>query len=112
MIDAEPNANVDLWRQPPFTIGWASVRPSAREVAIGDRLEFLEPRVMQVLVVLARRRGEVVSREELIAACWRWSKSCRRSPPHRAGTPIFSSPGAQAHPRPAAALTGARNRCD
>jgi tetratricopeptide (TPR) repeat protein len=32
--------------------------------------ETLEPRVMQVLVALADSRGEVVSRDELIARCW------------------------------------------
>ncbi|WP_297695100.1 hypothetical protein, partial [Phenylobacterium sp.] len=30
----------------------------------------LEPRVMQVLVALARERGEIVSRDDLIASCW------------------------------------------
>jgi DNA-binding winged helix-turn-helix (wHTH) protein/tetratricopeptide (TPR) repeat protein len=34
------------------------------------REETLEPRVMQVLVVLVRAAGSAVSRDELIAACW------------------------------------------
>ena len=46
------------------------VRPATREVAADGAPEALEPRVMQVLVALARRRGEVVSRDELILSCW------------------------------------------
>jgi DNA-binding winged helix-turn-helix (wHTH) protein len=30
----------------------------------------LQPRIMQVLVALAERRGEVVSHDELMARCW------------------------------------------
>ncbi|HEX6374921.1 MAG TPA: winged helix-turn-helix domain-containing protein [Allosphingosinicella sp.] len=32
--------------------------------------ETIEPRVMQVLVTLARQRGKVVSRDELVERCW------------------------------------------
>lgn len=46
------------------------VRPSTRQIAAGEHRETLQPRIMQVLVALARRRGEVVSRDELIAICW------------------------------------------
>ena len=63
---------VDLAREPMFRLAGVDVRPATREV-VGRRgqREVLEPRVMQVLVALARRRGEVVSRDELIHACWR-----------------------------------------
>ncbi len=37
---------------------------------MGAERRIIEPRIMQVLVALARRRGEVVSRSELIDACW------------------------------------------
>jgi formylglycine-generating enzyme required for sulfatase activity/DNA-binding winged helix-turn-helix (wHTH) protein/dienelactone hydrolase len=70
MNAAEGLQPVDLAREPDFTLGNLQVRPSSREVAgAGDR-EVLEPRVMQVLVVLAQRRGQVVSRDQLIEACW------------------------------------------
>jgi TolB-like protein/DNA-binding winged helix-turn-helix (wHTH) protein/cytochrome c-type biogenesis protein CcmH/NrfG len=46
------------------------VRPSLREVSFEGRKEQLEPRVMQVLVLLARARGTVVARDELIRRCW------------------------------------------
>jgi TolB-like protein/DNA-binding winged helix-turn-helix (wHTH) protein len=63
---------VDLAREPTFRLASVDVRPATREVVgrPGQR-EVLEPRVMQVLVALARRRGEVVSRDELLHACWR-----------------------------------------
>lgn len=53
-----------------FTLGPVRVSPPTLEVFIGERREVFEPRVMQVFVALARRRGEVVSRDELIRDCW------------------------------------------
>jgi len=74
---------VDLASEPDFRLGELWVRPSFREVVrcrgagagsggavAQDEREVLEPRVMQVLVVLASRRGQVVSRDQLIATCW------------------------------------------
>jgi adenylate cyclase len=61
---------IDLAHEAAFDIGAITVRPSTREALAGDRREVLEPRVMQVLVALARRRGFVVSRNDLINACW------------------------------------------
>lgn len=61
---------VDLAHEPPFTIGALKVAPSTREVRAPGLEESLEPRVMQVLVVLARRRDAVVSRDDLVQACW------------------------------------------
>jgi DNA-binding winged helix-turn-helix (wHTH) protein len=61
---------IDLSREPGFALGGLEVRPSTRELVGGARPEILEPRVMQVLVALARRRGQVVSRDDLIGACW------------------------------------------
>jgi DNA-binding winged helix-turn-helix (wHTH) protein len=59
-----------LAQEAEFTLGRLRVCPSKREVIVATGCEHLQPRVMQVLVALARRRGEVVSRDELIAACW------------------------------------------
>jgi eukaryotic-like serine/threonine-protein kinase len=62
---------VDLAREGEFSLGTLRVCPSIREVRTPDQaIEVLEPRVMQVLVALARRRGEVVSRDDLIKECW------------------------------------------
>jgi TolB-like protein len=62
--------SIDLAREAPFELGALQVRPSTREVANGERTHVLEPRVMQVLVALNRRRRAVVSREDLFATCW------------------------------------------
>ena len=61
---------VDLAREPDFALGALQVRPSSRRVICDGREEAVQPRVMQVLVALARARGEVVSREELVQTCW------------------------------------------
>jgi DNA-binding winged helix-turn-helix (wHTH) protein/tetratricopeptide (TPR) repeat protein len=61
---------VDLAREADFQLGPILVRPATRQVESGGASETLEPRIMQVLVVLARRRGEVVSRDDLIETCW------------------------------------------
>lgn len=61
---------VDLAHHRPFRLGRTEVRPASRDMVEGDRREVLEPRVMQVLVVLASARGAILSRDDLIAACW------------------------------------------
>jgi len=63
-------ARVDLVHEPEFALGNVQVRPALCEVAGPGWSETLEPRVMQVLVALARANGGVVSRDELIEACW------------------------------------------
>ena len=63
-------APIDLAREPDFSLGALKVRPSLRRVICNGREEAVQPRVMQVLVALARARGEVVSREELVETCW------------------------------------------
>ena len=57
------------WEQ-DFPLGALQVSPSAREVMRASWTEGLEPRVMQVLVVLHQARGAVVPRDMLIARCW------------------------------------------
>jgi DNA-binding winged helix-turn-helix (wHTH) protein len=59
-----------LAHEEDFNIGPVSVQPSVRTAGRADRREILEPRVMQVLVALAQHRGEVVSRDDLVEACW------------------------------------------
>jgi DNA-binding winged helix-turn-helix (wHTH) protein len=61
---------VNLARESHFQLGALLIRPSLREVQAGARRQIIEPRVMQVLVALARMDGEVVSRDELIETCW------------------------------------------
>jgi DNA-binding winged helix-turn-helix (wHTH) protein len=62
---------IDLARVKSFRLGELSISPATLEVttALGGR-ETLQPRIMQVLVALARRLGEMVPREDLIRECW------------------------------------------
>jgi DNA-binding winged helix-turn-helix (wHTH) protein len=63
-------ARVDLAHEPDFALGPVKVFPARREI-VGDGFqEVLEPRVMQVLVALARAQGEILSRDDLIECCW------------------------------------------
>ncbi len=61
---------IDLTRQPDFMVGGAHIRPTACEVVAGGRRTRLQPRIMQVLVALARAGGEPLSREALMEVCW------------------------------------------
>ncbi len=60
----------DVNREPDFEIGGLTVRPAERRVEIATRSLTLEPRVMQVLILLARARGRVVTRNELFDEVW------------------------------------------
>jgi DNA-binding winged helix-turn-helix (wHTH) protein len=62
---------IQLAGAPSFRLGPLVVEPAGLRVrAVDAREEAVEPRVMQVLVVLANAAGAVVSREELIRRCW------------------------------------------
>lgn len=70
MSETLPVAPVVLAHAAPFSLGPLAVRPATREVAGCGFREVLEPRVMQVLVALARAGGEVVGRDDLTLTCW------------------------------------------
>ena len=61
---------MDLAREPAFRLGPLSVIPPLRQVTRDGLSKTLEPRVMQVLVALARAQGRIVGRGDLIARCW------------------------------------------
>jgi DNA-binding winged helix-turn-helix (wHTH) protein len=61
---------IELAGMPPFRFGPLEVRPSLRELRGNFGRVVLEPRVMQVLIALARADGETVTRDQLIEACW------------------------------------------
>jgi pimeloyl-ACP methyl ester carboxylesterase/DNA-binding winged helix-turn-helix (wHTH) protein len=61
---------INLAHEANFFVGQAEVRPSTREILCGNRSLTVEPLAMQVLLVLARANGEVVSRADLIERCW------------------------------------------
>ena len=62
--------SIKLAQEPPFRLGDLLVDPARRRLSRGERAVILEPRVMQVLVLLAQAQGAVVSRDELIERCW------------------------------------------
>jgi DNA-binding winged helix-turn-helix (wHTH) protein len=63
-------APIRLAREPDFRLGAMTIRPSLCEVLVRGGRQRLQPRVMQVLVALARMEDRVVSRDALIDSCW------------------------------------------
>jgi DNA-binding winged helix-turn-helix (wHTH) protein len=61
---------VVLAHSPSFRLGTVEVRPATREILGPGGAEIVEPRVMQVLVALGRAQGAILSRDDLIHACW------------------------------------------
>lgn len=57
--------------QKGFIIGDWKVSPAEGVLSRGDEMVHLEPKVMEVLVYLASRQGEVITREELERDVWR-----------------------------------------
>jgi DNA-binding winged helix-turn-helix (wHTH) protein len=53
-----------------FDLGGWSVHPALNRLRRGEISVRLEPKMMDVLVALARRRGQVVSKDELAAEVW------------------------------------------
>lgn len=70
MTAKDPLEPVELSQVADFSLRGVPIRPSVRQMGDGATRETLEPRVMKVLVALARRFDAVVSRDALIATCW------------------------------------------
>ncbi|MDP1557246.1 MAG: winged helix-turn-helix domain-containing protein, partial [Hyphomonas sp.] len=64
------NHPINLAAMPRFRLGSLMLAPALHEISGPDWLEELEPRVMQVMVALAEKPGEAVTRDELITRCW------------------------------------------
>jgi adenylate cyclase len=58
-------------RHGPFELAGRRIDPDTLRVSDGSRTERLEPKAMQVLVYLAQRAGEVVTRRELEERLWK-----------------------------------------
>src|SRR5215470_1673799 len=67
---AEFTREIVLAQEPDFRLSGTGVCPSSLEVSFQGETTALEPRVMQVLVALHRKRGQAVSRQELVESCW------------------------------------------
>jgi DNA-binding winged helix-turn-helix (wHTH) protein len=61
---------IRLAREPDFRLGALTIRPSLCEVLARGGRQRLQPRVMQVLVALARMEDRAVTRDALIDSCW------------------------------------------
>ncbi len=61
---------IDLQSERPFRVGGATIDPVSREAKFAGGRERLQPQTLKVLIALARRRGEVVTRTGLIDSCW------------------------------------------
>ena len=64
----QPGADSDL--EQGFRIGELRVDPQAGEVTGPGSTRQLDPKVMAVLVYMAKRAGHVITREEFLAALW------------------------------------------
>jgi len=61
---------IDLEGERPFRIGGASIDPISRDARYRETSERLQPQTLKVLIALVHRKGEAVTRSELIDACW------------------------------------------
>lgn len=62
---------MDAGKQTPFRVADWRVDPASNRIIHGDKVIRLEPRVMDMLVYLADRPGQVVTRDELEANIWK-----------------------------------------
>jgi DNA-binding winged helix-turn-helix (wHTH) protein len=69
-LDTTSAPSIRLAREPDFRLGALTIRPSLCEVLARGGRQRLQPRVMQVLVALARMEDRAVSRDALIDSCW------------------------------------------
>lgn len=67
----EQDDPIELAHVDPFSLGSLRVQPPLRQAITADgHAETIEPRVLQVLIALARAKGAVVTRDQLILRCW------------------------------------------
>lgn len=69
-LEAETEDLIDLRHAPEVALGGLRLFPSRLEAAWDGGREMVQPRVMQALICLARAKGAVVSRDDLIRCCW------------------------------------------
>lgn len=63
-------APVELAHADAFDLADLKVEPALCRLSARGQCERVEPRVMQLLVALARAEGAILSRDDLIDACW------------------------------------------
>ena len=70
VVNFTSKLEIDLAQEPDFMLGSLHVRPASCQVESDVITRHLQPKIMQVLVVLAHARGRAISREELLEVCW------------------------------------------
>jgi len=53
-----------------FFFGDWQVNPAANNLRLGNQLQQLEPKAMDVLLLLCRHAGEVLSSDDIVSQCW------------------------------------------
>jgi DNA-binding winged helix-turn-helix (wHTH) protein/TolB-like protein len=61
---------MDLAREPEFDLGGLQVKPAELAVVRNGDQRQLQPRVMQLLIALAKAEPSVISRDSLVEQCW------------------------------------------
>jgi DNA-binding winged helix-turn-helix (wHTH) protein/tetratricopeptide (TPR) repeat protein len=61
---------IELAAEPVFELGGVSIDPASREATFGGQRERLRPQNLKVLTLLVRRKGQLVTRDELVEFCW------------------------------------------
>lgn len=61
---------IDLSAEGPFRLGGATIHPAAHEATVAGSTERIQPQNLKVLIALAQKRGQLVSRDDLIRRCW------------------------------------------
>nr|WP_278252847.1 winged helix-turn-helix domain-containing protein [Alteromonas sp. 5E99-2] len=56
--------------QHPFYIDKWQVTPATNTLRLGDIVKTIEPKAMNVLILLCLRQGDVLSSDEIVAECW------------------------------------------
>jgi Tol biopolymer transport system component/DNA-binding winged helix-turn-helix (wHTH) protein len=69
-IDEAPGDRVARKGPANFTAGEALIQPSLNRISIHGRIAQVEPKVMQVLILMAERPGTVISRETFLDTVW------------------------------------------
>lgn len=61
---------IDLTAERPFRLGATEFDPGSRDASFPGGHERLRPQSLKVLIALTRRKGQVVTRNELVDLCW------------------------------------------
>jgi len=69
-IDQALDDRTNRGGHPGFTAGEALVQPALNRISIHGRVVQVEPKVMQVLLLMAERPGAVISRETFLDTVW------------------------------------------